>query len=74
MTRKEIGMQLVIDAQDNLIGALKDEIGTLCRKNLKIKMHMQVLVSHPIGMAAKKISKNYTKEKITREQQIAAQN
>lgn len=55
MTTKEKGMLDIIDAQEELIGALKAEIRKLCRKNLKLRMHMQVLANHPLISASRKI-------------------
>jgi hypothetical protein len=74
MTLKETGMQMVIDAQDKCIKELTKEIQSLRIKNLKLKMDMQVLVMHPVGLATRMISKKYTRQQITKELQISTQN
>lgn len=43
-------------------------------KNLKLKMHMQVIVSHPVSLATKIISRSYTRDAITKELQLSTQN
>jgi len=65
----------IIDAQEDLIKALKDEIRKLCRKNLKLRMHMQVLVNHPLINTSKKIRAQYSRgEEVSRELLIGSQN
>lgn len=71
---KDEGQQKVIEAQEALIKSLTQEIRTLCRKNLKLKMHMQVLVSHPVGLASMMIAKQYSPDLFTKELQMSTQN
>jgi hypothetical protein len=55
MTLKEKGMIDIIDSQEKLIKELTREIRNLSRKNLKLRVHMQVLVNHPKINASKRI-------------------
>jgi hypothetical protein len=59
MTLKEEGMQAIIEGQDSLIRELSKEIRALSVKNLKLKMHMQVLIGLPNCEAAKKIRERF---------------
>jgi hypothetical protein len=52
MTLKEKGMQLVIDAQEDLIRELASELTKLRRRNLALKTNMQVLVGLPASKTA----------------------
>lgn len=75
MTLKEKGMLDIIDSQEELIKALKYEIRKLCRKNLKLRMHMQVLVNHPLIGTSGKIRKQYgSREEVSRELLTGSQN
>ena len=50
------------------------ELRRIKRQNLKLKMHMQVLVNHPIGLASSIISKKYNSQTMTKQLQISTQN
>ena len=65
MTLKEKGMIDIIDSQEELIKALKDEIRKLSRKNLKLRMHMQVLVGLPKSRTAARIRDTEKKEEFS---------
>jgi hypothetical protein len=53
------GMQMVIDAQEDLIKEYEKELKRLRRNNLRLKMHMNVLVHTPACDTARKIRKEY---------------
>ena len=55
------GMELVIEAQQELIKGYENELRRLRLSNLKMKLHMQVLVKQPNSLAAEKICKQYVK-------------
>lgn len=74
MTLKEYGMQMVIDAQAKIIASLKEENHKLAYRNLLMKTHMEVICSHPVGLATKMIARKYSRDRVTKELQLAAQN
>ena len=53
---KEQAVQEIITAQGTLIKELAKEVARLKRKNLKLKMHIQVLVGTPDCRTSKRIS------------------
>jgi len=55
MTPEQV-KQEIINAQGNLIKELATEAARLRRKNLRLKMHMQVLVGTPKCRISKRIS------------------
>jgi hypothetical protein len=45
-----------------IIKELEKELRRIRRDNLKLKMHMQVLINHPLINASKKIREKYNSE------------
>jgi len=55
MTKEQV-TQEIIDSQDKIIKELIAELRRIQRKNLKLKMHIQVLVGTPDCRTSKRIS------------------
>jgi hypothetical protein len=65
MTLKEQGMQAVIESQDSLIKELTRELRMIRRKNLKMKLHLSVLVGNPNCKTSETIKDKYKSNAIT---------
>jgi hypothetical protein len=61
-------------SNEEVIRRLKEELKEERLRSLKIKMHMQVLCAHPVGLASKMIAKKYSRDCVTKEQQMALLN
>jgi uncharacterized metal-binding protein YceD (DUF177 family) len=59
MTLNEKGMQAVINSQESLIKELVRELKEAKRSNLRIRLHMQVLVSNPSSRTAEDVRGKY---------------
>lgn len=61
-------------SNDEIIKKLKEKLRNEQLRSLKMKMHMQVLCSHPVGLASKMIAKKYSRDCVTKELQRALLN
>lgn len=52
-------MQLVIDAQEDLIREYEKELRGLRLSNLRLKLHMDIIVRTPASNTARKLRKEY---------------
>lgn len=55
MTQKESGMQMVIEAQEDLINELVKEVRRIKLKNIRINKHMKILAGVPRSKTADQI-------------------
>jgi hypothetical protein len=55
MTQKEIGQQMIIEAQEELLKALKKELRRIALKNIRLKSHLQILAGTPYCKTAARI-------------------
>ena len=62
MTEQE-AKDKIMEGQKQLITELLKELRRLQLKNLKLRLHMQVLVSHPLIKEARKLRAKYAREK-----------
>jgi hypothetical protein len=60
VNKKELGLALVIKAQEDLLKAYEKELRHLQRKNLRLKLHMEVIVRTPQCNTAAKLRKDYS--------------
>lgn len=65
MTLNEKGMQAVIESQDSLIKELTRELRSLRRNNLKMKLHLSVLVGNPYCKTSENIKETYKSNAIS---------
>ena len=59
MSQKEIGMQMVIDAQEDLIKNLEKELRKAKRDALRLRLSLQVLIGTPTCNTAENIKEKY---------------
>lgn len=59
MTLKEQGMQAVIDSQESLIRELIKELRRLRLNNIKMKMHLQVIIGNPACKTSEDLKQKY---------------
>lgn len=67
-------LETLVKYQEDLMKEEEKELRRIRLKNIQLKLHMEVLVSHPIGTAAKKIRQQYSPVTVTRDLLICSQN